>query len=174
MSVLQLWYSNFAHCCAIHRIIQNSEFNIASEMYWFELNHWIIWIDCSFLSFFGGTEKPPALVSSLTALQFFFPSVYNSIIVFLRELLWRTQRLQEYTVSCLLSNNIHANFKGIVHPKIKKTYSPSGHSRCRWVCFFIGIDLEKFCITSLAHQWILCSEWVPSEWESKQLIKTSQ
>ncbi len=24
------------------------------------------------------------------------------------------------------------------------------------------------------HQWILCSEWVPSEWESKQLIKTSQ
>ncbi len=29
-------------------------------------------------------------------------------------------------------------------------------------------------ITSLAHQWTLCSEWVPSEWESKQLIKTSQ
>ncbi len=22
-------------------------------------------------------------------------------------------------------------------------------------------------------QWILCSEWVPSEWESKLLIKTS-
>ncbi len=35
-------------------------------------------------------------------------------------------------------------------------------------------DLEKFSITSLAHQWILCSEWVPSEWESKQLIKTLQ
>ncbi len=33
-------------------------------------------------------------------------------------------------------------------------------------------DLKKFSITSLAHQWILCSEWVPSEWESKQLIKT--
>ncbi len=29
--------------------------------------------------------------------------------------------------------------------------------------------------TSLSQQWILCSEWVPSEWESKkQLIKTSQ
>ncbi len=27
---------------------------------------------------------------------------------------------------------------------------------------------------SLAHQGIICSEWVPSEWESKQLIKTSQ
>ncbi len=30
---------------------------------------------------------------------------------------------------------------------------------------------EKFSITSLALQWMLCSEWVPSEWESKQLIK---
>ncbi len=40
--------------------------------------------------------------------------------------------------------------------------------------FFIRRDLEKFSITSLAYQWILCSEWVPSEWESKQLIKTSQ
>ncbi len=34
-------------------------------------------------------------------------------------------------------------------------------------------DVEKCSITSLAHQWILCSEWVPSEWESKQLINTS-
>ncbi len=44
-------------------------------------------------------------------------------------------------------------------------YSPSVHSRCRWVCFFIGTGLEKFNIASLAHQWILCSEWVPSQWE---------
>ncbi len=42
------------------------------------------------------------------------------------------------------------------------------------VCFFICTDLEKFSISSLDHQWILCSEWVPSEWESKQLIKASQ
>ncbi len=28
--------------------------------------------------------------------------------------------------------------------------------------------------TSIAHQGILCSEWVPSELESKQLIITSQ
>ncbi len=55
-----------------------------------------------------------------------------------------------------------------------KMYSTSGHLRCRWVCFFIKTDLEKFSITSLAHQWILCSEWVPSKWESKQLIKTAQ
>ncbi len=32
----------------------------------------------------------------------------------------------------------------------------------------------QFSILSLAQKWILCSEWVPSEWESKQLIKTSQ
>ncbi len=30
--------------------------------------------------------------------------------------------------------------KGIIHPRIKM-YSPSGQSRCRWVCFFIGTDL---------------------------------
>ncbi len=53
-------------------------------------------------------------------------------------------------------------------------YPLSGHLGCRWVCFFTGTDLEKYSMTSLAHQWILCSEWVPSEWESKQLIKTSQ
>ncbi len=32
-----------------------------------------------------------------------------------------------------------------------------------WVCFFIWTDLEKFSISSLAHQRNLCSEWVPSE-----------
>ncbi len=35
-------------------------------------------------------------------------------------------------------------------------------------------DLEKCSIASLAHQWILCGEWVPSEWASKQLINTSE
>ncbi len=39
--------------------------------------------------------------------------------------------------------------------------------------FFIRTHLEKCSITLLAQQWILWSEWVPSEWESKQLIKTS-
>ncbi len=65
------------------------------------------------------------------------------------------------------------NIDGIVHPKMK-LHSTSGHQRFRWVCFFMRTDLEKYSITSLAHQWMLCSEWVPSEWESKQLIKTSQ
>ncbi len=34
--------------------------------------------------------------------------------------------------------------------------------------------LEKCVSASVSQQWMLCSEWVPSEWESKQLIKTSQ
>ncbi len=43
-----------------------------------------------------------------------------------------------------------------------KICSSSGHPRCRWVCFLFWKSL-----------WMLCSEWMPSEWESKQLIKTS-
>ncbi len=53
--------------------------------------------------------------------------------------------------------------KGTVHPKMKlfwKCTHPLGHPKRKWVCFFIGTDLEKFSITSLAQQWILCSEWV--------------
>ncbi len=40
--------------------------------------------------------------------------------------------------------------------------------------FVSSSDLEKCSIALLSQQWMLCSEWVPSEWESKQLIKTSQ
>ncbi len=40
--------------------------------------------------------------------------------------------------------------------------------------FVSSSDLEKCSITSLSQQWLLCSEWVPSEWESKQLMKISQ
>ncbi len=64
----------------------------------------------------------------------------------------------------------------------KFSYPQTINPRCWWPCFFIGIDLGKFSITWLVHQWILWwvpssgthREWVPPEWESKQLIKTSQ
>ncbi len=36
------------------------------------------------------------------------------------------------------------------------------------------VSLSEKCSITSVHQLILCSEWVPSEWESKQLIKTSQ
>ncbi len=45
-------------------------------------------------------------------------------------------------------------------------FSISDHTRCRWVCFFI----RKFSIVSFVRQCILCSEWVPSEWESDKNI----
>ncbi len=65
--------------------------------------------------------------------------------------------------------------KGIVHPKIKNCWKYTPLQVIQDVDEFVSSsDLEKCSITSLAHQWILCSEWVPSEWESKQLIKTSQ
>ncbi len=41
----------------------------------------------------------------------------------------------------------------IVHPNI----APSE---------FSSSDLEKCSLASLSQQWMLCSEWVPSEWES--------
>ncbi len=53
-----------------------------------------------------------------------------------------------------------------------KMCSPSGNQDVDE--FVSSSDLEKCSIASLAQQWMLCSEWVPSEWESKQLIKTSQ
>ncbi len=56
--------------------------------------------------------------------------------------------------------------KGIVHPKIKFSWKCT-HSQAVQ-------DFKKLSISSLVHQWILCSDWLPSEWESKQLIKTSQ
>ncbi len=34
----------------------------------------------------------------------------------------------------------------------------------------LHLELEKFSITSLAHQWILCSEWVPSECFNFELL----
>ncbi len=45
-----------------------------------------------------------------------------------------------------------------------KMSSLSCNPRWREVCFYIRTDLEKFSVTSLAHQCFLCSEWVPSEW----------
>ncbi len=68
-----------------------------------------------------------------------------------------------------------SNQRNIIHPNLKICWKfTHSQARCRWVCFFIRTDLEKLSFAALAHQWILCSEWVPSEWESKQLIKTSQ
>ncbi len=36
--------------------------------------------------------------------------------------------------------------------------------------FVSSSDLEKCVSASVSHQWMLCSEWVPSEWESDKNI----
>ncbi len=66
------------------------------------------------------------------------------------------------------------HFKGMVHPNIKVCWKCNNPQVFQDEFVFMWTDLEKCSITSLAHQWILCNEWVPSEWESKQLIETSQ
>ncbi len=38
-------------------------------------------------------------------------------------------------------------------------------------CKIISTIRIQSQISSVSQQWMLCSEWVPSEWESKQLIK---
>ncbi len=57
-------------------------------------------------------------------------------------------------------------FKGIGHPKMKICWQFTHPQAMQDVDEFVSFrsDLEKFTITSLAHQWILCGEWVPSEW----------
>ncbi len=40
--------------------------------------------------------------------------------------------------------------------------------------FVSSLEQNLRNLASLAHQCILCSKWVPSEWKSKQLTKTSQ
>ncbi len=52
--------------------------------------------------------------------------------------------------------------------------SPKKKKKLLKFTHFEAIQDLKFSITWLAQQWILCSEWVPSEWESKQLIRTLQ
>ncbi len=63
---------------------------------------------------------------------------------------------------------LYLQLKEMIHPKMKLFWK-CAHSQAfkNAVCFFIRTDLEKFSITWHARQWILCSEWVPSEiWSS--------
>ncbi len=65
--------------------------------------------------------------------------------------------------------------RGIIHPEMKVCWKCTHPQAIQNVdeFFLIGIDLEKCNISALTLQWIHCSEWVPSEWELKQLIKKS-
>ncbi len=81
----------------------------------------------------------------------------------------RGSRKQSYH-SWVISRTIYNKY---IFCKIQNSISvPFQRRKCsvdEFVC-----SLEKSSIASLAHQCMLCSEWVPSEWESKPLINTSQ
>ncbi len=56
--------------------------------------------------------------------------------------------------------------KGTVHSKLKTCWKCAHSQVIQDVDEFVSSsDLEKCSITSVSQQWILCSEWVPSEWE---------
>ncbi len=80
--------------------------------------------------------------------------------------------LSHWQIFLVLSTS---SLSAIVHPKMKICWKCAHHQAIQDVDEFVSSsDLEKCSIPSLSHQWSLCSEWVPSEWESKQLIKASQ
>ncbi len=60
-------------------------------------------------------------------------------------------------------------FKGKFHPKQKGKFAENVLT-LRLFRFVSSSDLEKCSIASLAQQCMLCSEWVPSEWESDKNI----
>ncbi len=56
--------------------------------------------------------------------------------------------------------------KGTVHSKLKTCWKCAHPQVIQDVDEFVSSsDLEKCSIASVSQQWILCSEWVPSEWE---------
>ncbi len=70
---------------------------------------------------------------------------------------WRSDCCQNTCEECLCDQMWAWKCKEVIHTLFKEQR-----------------NLEKCSITSLSHQWIFYSEWVPSEGESKQLIKTTQ
>ncbi len=75
-----------------------------------------------------------------------------------QQMKWWQQHLRHVMIP---AGDRHPQSSSPENENLLNIYSPSGHTR--WVCFLIRTDLEKLSIASLAHQWILCSEWVPSE-----------
>ncbi len=132
--------------------------------------------------------KHKLLTLTLSCISFWVMSIGNIrwTMVFFLEFLWICFSLIVYVfviamhfnlVSFIVTSELRKWVnEEIVYPKMcwKFTHAQTIQDVDEFLhLFFIRTDLEKFNIASLAHQWILCSEWVPSEWESKQLIKTS-
>ncbi len=87
----------------------------------------------------------------------------------------KKDKKKEHSIIIHFNMNHQNVVQKTVHPKMKISCKCSPSEAIQDVDEFVSSsDLEKCSIASLSQQWMLCSEWVPSEWESKQLIKTSQ
>ncbi len=78
----------------------------------------------------------------------------------------------------LLDSKIHTNTPSSLHRVLKGT----AHTKKCWKCvhsqfirdmdgFVSSSGLEKCVSVSVSQQWMLCSEWVPSEWESMDALQ---
>ncbi len=74
-----------------------------------------------------------------------------------------------------LQSNIDLNLNSVLYKKVNVKWMHFMHidtpkktlfiqKFIQDVCFFIGTDLEKRSITSLAHQWILHQNESPNSW----------
>ncbi len=79
--------------------------------------------------------------------------------------------IKHFCMQCFASHSLTANFK-----KKKKllTLRPLKNEDVDEFVTSSEQIWRNLALQSLAHQWILWCEWVPSKWESNQLIKTSQ
>ncbi len=84
---------------------------------------------------------------------------------------WQTDSLFTlWFLICTYSIDINI-FKGMDYPKTNICWKCVHPQAIPEVGEFVpSSDLEKCRIASLTHQWMLCSEWVPSEWDSDKNI----
>lgn len=93
----------------------------------------------------GSKEMGPLLLFGFPFFQFKY--IYISMTISVQSSIVKCKWIWVFGLYSLC-------FKGTVYPKmlnLLKMYSPAGYPRHRWVCFYIGTDLLKFSITSLAH-----------------------
>ncbi len=96
--------------------------------------------------------------------------------------LWNGHKQWQYLIELtfVLDLKVHAYSKSSTkNENVLNMFSPSGHQRSGCVCFFIrfvemclsnGCSAVNGCRQNES-RWMLCSEWVPSEWESMDALQ---
>ncbi len=81
--------------------------------------------------------------------------------------IWTTQPNEWLqTVPQVIWTTFMMLLKGIIHPRMKTLLKCAHPQAIKGVDEFLHKNrFGGISVTSLSHQWILCSEWVPSEWD---------